>query len=265
MKKTVSLLAMALFVSTISFAQLKNKNGVAILPEAGEWAIGIDAAPFLPLLGNGGAPAAGFVNGNQAIFFKLVKDETTAYRGNLRIGMLSESQKALVGDVKSTDPLAKVEDVEKHSETNIVLGFGIEKSKGKTRLQGKYGAEALLMLGSEKDSYEYGNAVDASNPAFSNSFGQGAGLIEDKAGSTFGLGLRAFVGAEYFVAPKVSIGAEYGWGFMLETEGNGSTTTEAWDVTDAAVKSTVGETGGSSKFTLDTDIMNGSIVLSLYF
>ena len=31
--------------------------------------------------------------------------------------------------------------------------------------------------------------------------------------SSFGVILRAFIGAEYFIAPKISITAEYGWGF----------------------------------------------------
>ena len=52
MKKSLTLLALALGIST-SFAQeLKSKKEEMILPEAGDWGLAIDADPFLRYAGN---------------------------------------------------------------------------------------------------------------------------------------------------------------------------------------------------------------------
>jgi hypothetical protein len=58
---------------------------------------------------------------------------------------------------------------------------------------------------------------------------------------------RGFVGAQYFIWPKISIGAEYGLGLMLGGSKEG----------DPEVKS-------SSTF-IGNDNANGQIVLSVYF
>jgi hypothetical protein len=146
-----------------------------------------------------------------------------AYRGMVRIGF---------GSDKVVTPAGSNEDVVTNSYNNITLGGGVEYRRGNTRLQGYYGAMAMIGLGGSKTSYEYGaGAVD----------GQ---ITEEKAGSTFGLGVRAFVGAEYFVLPKISIGGEFGWGLGFSSTGASETTIQG----AAAV------TGGkSSSFGLDTD------------
>ena len=55
---------------------------------------------------------------------------------------------------------------------------------------------------------------------------QGSRTVETKNGATFTLGARAFIGAEYFILPKMSLGAEYGWGIGLSTTGSGTQTIE---------------------------------------
>ena len=57
--------------------------------------------------------------------------------------------------------------------------------RGKGRVRGFYGAEANIGLGSAKETW---TATDLS--------------VEAKAGSTFNLGIRGFIGVEYFFAPK---------------------------------------------------------------
>ena len=46
MKKSIALVAMAFGVSSAFAQDLTSKKGEPILPEAGDWSIGIDAAPF---------------------------------------------------------------------------------------------------------------------------------------------------------------------------------------------------------------------------
>jgi len=229
MKKIFLFCASVALVGTMN-AQLTSKKGENYLPEAGDYAIGADASSMLSYFGNmlnGGTNTGfgmGFTNGATAITGKKFMTDQMAYRGMLRVGF---------GSDKAVTPAVTGEDVVTNSYNNITLGAGIEKRRGSTRLQGYYGAMAMIGLGGSKTSYEYGAGVVD---------GQ---LTEEKAGSTFGLGVRAFVGAEYFVLPKISIGGEFGWGLGFSSTGPSSTTTQG-------PIGTV-EGGRSSSFGIDTD------------
>ncbi|MFO0355568.1 MAG: hypothetical protein ACK50A_01345 [Sphingobacteriaceae bacterium] len=309
MKKSLTLLALALGLSN-SFAQeLKSKKEEVILPEAGDWAIGIDATPFLNYAGNmfgktaaNIAPTFDFHNTQQIITGKYFKDAKTAYRGSLRIGMNSNTQRAMVGDRMTTstvvayptqDPM--VENTWKASRTDIGLSGGIEMRKGKTRLQGYYGGEVGLYFGNSKDKFTYGNALSTNtvNPVDVTGADQFAGasnidatapiqglngsarVTERKNGSTIGFGVRGFIGAEFFILPKLSLGGEFGWGLGISSNGKTTTTYESKGISNApgSVESTGTTTIESSKqggFSLDTDNNNtmwapsGSLRINLH-
>lgn len=239
------------------FAQdLTSKKGETILPEADDWAIGFDAAPFLNYVGNflnSGAtsPTANFTNSGLAITGKMFVDANTAYRGRVRIGFGSTSMSTLYGGANGDS----LEDVMKSSNMNIVLGGGMEKRRGNTRIQGVYGGEALISLGSSKDTYEYAEAISATNPV--------SQLKEDKAGGTFGLTLRGFIGVEIFVFPKVSVAAEYGWGLGFSSTGEGESTTDSWNGT--GIDTDVVRTAKSSSFGIDTDNSGGQLNIMFHF
>jgi hypothetical protein len=282
MKKVGLTLLIALVFAFSANAQLKNKKGEVILPETGDWAIGINATPILDYFGNmlnndaNNNITWNFTNG-QSIFGKYFTSETEAYRVGLRIGFVSQGVKNLVAKTGTTTA-ETVEDKATQSDMNIYLSAGKEFRKGHGRLQGFYGADAFLMFGTSSASFTYGNVIDGTNPTpvgttwntnpATKPIVSGAGALgirptKDKAGATFGFGVRAFIGAEYFVLPKLSIGGEFGWGLGLATTGKGLTTTEAWD--GSAVKSTDVETGGSSKFAIDTDNFGGAIKVMFHF
>lgn len=228
MKKIFLFCASVALVGTMN-AQLTSKKGENFLPEAGDYAIGADASSMLSYFGNmlnGGSNTGfgmGYTNGGAAITGKKFMTDKMAYRGMVRVGF---------GSTSVTTPSGTNEDVVKTSYNNITLGGGIENRRGNTRLQGYYGAMAMISLGGSKTSYEYGAGVVDGD------------ITEEKAGSTFGLGVRAFVGAEYFVLPKISIGGEFGWGL-------GFTSTGASETTIQGAEAVTG--GKSSSFGLDTD------------
>jgi hypothetical protein len=94
--------------------------------------------------------------------------------------------------------------------------------------------------------------------------------LTSKAGSTFGFGVRGFIGAEYFFAPKMSIAAEYGWGLNLSSTKGSETVTEFWGLADAnaTVESNYEITtmgGKTSNFGIDTDNLGGAIRLMFHF
>lgn len=307
MKKSIALVALA-FGVTNAFAQdLTSKKGEPFLPEAGDYAVSIDATSFLQYAGNffgksttNFAPTWNFLNGNSTITGKYFKDATTAYRVGVRLGFGSTSDKRNVTALPTTTvnpyPTANstAENVHKQSKTNVGISVGLEKRKGKTRLQGFYGADLGIYFGSTKDKYTYGNAlsVDATNPVgvtAADDFGTGnvtatilsggqtgsARATVTKSGATVSIGARAFIGAEYFIAPKISIGGEFGWGLGFSMTGKSKSTWESVGVVNGASSSSIGTTdvvgGKSSSFGLDTDGKNGvfgpnaSLRLNLHF
>jgi hypothetical protein len=312
MKKSIALVALA-FGVTSAFAQdLTSKKGEPILPEAGDWGLAIDATPFLNYAGNmfgktanNVAPTWNFFTTAQTISGKYFKDASTAYRGSLRIGTGSNSTRNMVNDLTPVtagsqtvfpNAFPEKENVWKSSSSTIGLAAGIEMRKGKTRLQGYYGGEAGLYLNMSKEKFTYGNALVASttgsaqvNVSAADAFvGTGnyiaagapiqgitgaARATEIKNGTTISFGVRGFIGAEYFVLPKMSIGGEFGWGLGLSSTGKSKTTWES--IGGPATAPTVGTTTieGSKQggFSLDTDGKNsvwgptGTIRLNLYF
>lgn len=287
MKKSTLLVAALAFGATTAFAQdLTSKKGENYLPESGDWAIGFDATPFLGYFGNmfnAGNNSGGFTgqwtNSDQMITGKMFASETMAYRGMLRIGFGSSTwTNPVVDDASTSTPPAMKEDEMKMSYNNIGLGAGVEMRRGKTRLQGYYGGQFMFMFGGSKSSYTYGNAFSTTNttPTTTVDFTTGATsnvsfrTTEMKNGSTMGIGLRGFIGAEYFVLPKISLGIEYGWGFGLMSTGAGTTTVESWNGTGTTTTTT--DTGKSSSFALDTDNNNfgfignsGSVLVHFHF
>lgn len=271
MKKQVLLVAAAIGLTFATSAQdLKSKSGHTILPESGDWALGFDASPLINYAGNlfngtsGNSMGAMWENGNNAIMGKYFLDANTAVRAWVRLGFGSTTNTEYVVDVTSTaTPPAMVEDVEKVGYSAIVIGGGYEIRKGHNRLQGYYGGDLLISSVGSSSTYTYGNTLTTTNTSHNNTFGQGAGLMENKAGSTFGLGLRGFIGVEYFFAPKVSISAEYGWGLGFASTGDGETTVESWNGT--AAETTTTTTAGGSTFGIDTDNNGGAIRLLFHF
>ena len=274
MKKSILAVAVILGTSAAFAQDLVSKKGETYLPESGDWAIGIDAAPFLNYAGNliGGndgntAPTWNFLTTNQTITGKYFAAADMAYRGSLRLGFSSNGGNAMVvqdGAAVPTYPAlpTMVEDSYKSSSANIGLAGGLEWRKGSGRLQGFYGGELGFMIASSSTSYTYGNAMtntgagttDFGSNITTDTYGNGARVTEMKNGSMFGLGLRGFIGAEYFVLPKIAVGGEFGWGLVFVSNGASSTSIESTDGTSVGTQTLEGSK--TSGFSLDTDNVN---------
>jgi hypothetical protein len=305
MKKVLFIMGMSLTVSGL-FAQggtapasssgtITDKKGEVYLPQAGDWAISMDATPWLNYFGNffhGGAtpnvaPTAAFLNGNNTLVGKYFVDDHTAYRALLRLGFSSYSQNNEIQGSDLSDsifPYTQVEDKRSISSHFIGVGGGMEKRRGNGRLQGYYGAEIMFFIAGSDTTYTYGNpynSVTNANPTYTNwnnpggptnVFGLGAGrLTDNQPGSTFGVGLIGFIGFEYFFAPKISIGGEYTWGFGFQSTSQGSFTREELNPTTNADETNTYKTGGSSGFSLDNGLNQafgsgtGSLYINFHF
>lgn len=300
MKKSIAVVALA-FGVTSAFAQdLTSKKGEPFLPEADDYAIGVDATPFLNYVGNffgktasNTAPTWNYLTNNLTITGKKFKDANTAYRASIRLGFASNTQKAQIVQPSSsaiTYPAlpSYTEDKYSRSNTNVGIAVGLEKRRGKTRLQGVYGAELGLGISTSGEKYTYGNGLNPTGtPAVTvanstnfgtnittDTYGNSARVTRRKNGLGFNFGVRAFVGAEYFVAPKISIGGEFGWGIGFGIQGKSKTEVESIGV-DGSGNAVVGtqETEGNkaSSFIIDTDGRNsffgptGALRLNFHF
>jgi len=159
MKKSVLVIALAFGIANAFAQDLTSKKGEPMLPEANDWAISMDADPIFNYVGNAfhgtaasGAPGVGWLNGNQTIIGKKFIDEKTAYRVLVRVGYTTNSTKNMIADATVTTPAvyptapAMVEDKMSNKNTNVAIGFGKEWRRGKTRLQGYYGADVIVPL-----------------------------------------------------------------------------------------------------------------------
>lgn len=291
MKKNLFFVA-ALFAGSVAFAQtteIKDNNDLVVTPQAGDWAIGFNANPLINYVGNmfNGSTAntfnSAFVNqtalSNNAIYGKYFKDENTAYRASFRFRQAAGTNNVNIDTNTVNSAPTYIENSYKQSGGAFVLGFGIEKRRGHNRLQGYYGGEALITIGGTAASVEntYGVALDSANIANNVvvvpgqvESAQNGRVLTSKGGSTFGFGIRGFIGAEYFFAPKISIAAEYGYGVSIARTGERETVTETFgldgaNATTPSVYQTTTVAGKSSSFNLDTDNLGGAIRLMFHF
>ena len=271
--------------------ELKSKRGEIILPEMDELGLGISANPFLDYFGNffnasGNTPPSFDYAANPAnriaVFGKYMKDENTAYRIRLGLGVGTHVNKSVVLQNEARPDVnypAFTEDWQKVNATNIVIAPGIEKRRGYSRVQGIYGGELVVGFTNSKTTYQYGNPFTSDfNAPITHDFGNniasgtstaaGSRVVENKDGLSILAGVRGFVGVEYFFAPKMSIGGEFGYMFGFQTQQRSLITTQTWDEQSATTRDTKTDNylnEGLTSLGLGLDNLNGSINLLFYF
>jgi hypothetical protein len=270
MKKILSVFIISSSILVLSAQQnpvLKNKRGILILPQRGDFCFGISAEPFLDYLGNmfnnstnNTSPIIDFAGANNSFFAKYMKESNLAYRANFRIGIRNSSENYNVLDASPGAAVnGTVVDVRKNRVKGLGLGFGIEKRKGKTRIQGFYGAEVFLNLNSSKTDYTYGNSLE--------NLDTNTRRVKKMASSSvFSIGLRGFAGVEYFVAPNFSIGGELGYGPSFNSVSSAEQTIEQYDFSsNTSIEERVQLSPKTTGFTLDTDSYNAVLKILFYF
>ena len=285
-------------------AGTKTKSGRMILPQAGDIAIGIDAGSILNYVGNTFNGNINNTHGEEifryndnifrgpAIYAKYFLTDNSAIRIKLHVGFDSKTRTNFVADdaAKRANPdsKAQVEDSFKDSQSGLGLRVGYEIRRGYGRLQGFYGAEVGLGFRGRSHTFDYGNKlnIDNTTPAntgatstnfaqipstglsYSNAtggtFNRNQRYLKNDFGSTFQGFIGGFVGVEYFVAPKLSVGGEFGVGIRFSKTGKGKSEVEFVDYKNGEyfLDTREQEIGGVSSFAFDT---NYSAALNLTF
>lgn len=292
MKKCILGASLFLFMGFSVFAQepkepLRNKNGYLILPEKGDWAIGFNTIPIFGFIGNmfNGNLNNQFMSQNKfvsffndnAIYGKYFLSNKNAVRVDFRLGIHSAKMRNDVYNDAVNSPDSLVVDAVKLNSQQFILGAGYEWRVGKGRLQGVFGGGVYFAyLSAVNAKYEYGNAMTSGNAAPTSTTWDMAGnvlangslaqrTLWSKGGNSWGTGLRGFVGVEYFVAPKISLGAEFGWSAGYSQTTKTKSQTESFDSNTNTVVNTDRTRSGSYRFDADTDNFKGALYLMFHF
>lgn len=270
MKKIILSLLILGFVSALQAQKepiLKSKKGHYILPQTGDWAIGISANSILNYAGNmfsGNNNAAnfGFFDQNNTVFGKKFISENFAYRGSLSMLYANNTNNVFVKDLApgaASD--ATVTDKVNINNFQMILRGGVEYRRGSGRLQGVYGGYAQVgYFSGSSNSRTYGNTMENyRSVALSRQ-------TEYNEGNGFNFGLFGFAGVEYFFAPRISIGGEFNLGMLYYMEGKTTRTEEVWNNSTSAAELIKRDVqANSSGFNISTDNIGGILKLMFHF
>ena len=302
MKIKILLASACMMLASTAYVDAK-KPEKNYLPEAGDVTIGINAVPFLNYLGNmfgktqnnsinpaeiGGVPAVpGLNNPTMSIFGKYFLTDQTALRLNVGVGINSTTQSNYVQDdaAVAEDPLSvdKVEDSYKYRNSGMSVAVGYEWRRGGKRLQGFWGGQAILAYSNSKHFFGYGNAITEVNqdptqyddnnnwtfpttqPTLDN-IGGNSRLLMQSDGSSWTYGVGGFVGVEYYIAPKISIGCEMSLNLLWTTGGKKYQKSERFNLDFNRVEENTRWTGKSdSGFRFGTENIGTSLFVAFSF
>ncbi len=295
MKKIISILIAAALIPTMLIAQEETPK--QYLPEQGDWAIGIDVIPVLNFLGNtfnntanqnigylGGTPAFDMnqphLMPSVSIMGKYMLTNDWAIKANFGLMIKSEYNRGYINDQQAQllDPLCedKVIDVENVKQNGLSLAVGAEYRKGSKRIQGIFGAGLLFGFTQQSVNYTWGNQMTVLNqnpdtyfqnsnntPIFSNGYRT---LSRSDDGANFFAGITGSVGFEWFVAPKVALGAEVNLSLYYTAGTQIYTVKEGYNpsLDDIEIRTDL-DSPGNRGITFGTENLGGSLFMMFYF
>lgn len=270
------------------------------LPKAGDFSIGFSLNPLATFAGNLFNGNINNTLGNLAgdplevndmitptpnivsIMGKYMLTDQLGIRGNIGFGCNIQSTNGYATDdaALALDPLsqAKVVDSYRQNRLSGSVAVGVEYHVGKTLpVQGVFGAGVVYALGHETHSYHYGNAITELNQSPSHagnmpamtaiSYLPNARTLSDQATSLIHrVGAYASVGIEWFVAPKISLGANVNIDLCYTINPARATVYEGWNPISSQVEQyTELVAPASHKFTFSTDNIGANLLLNFYF
>lgn len=262
------------------------------LPEKGDFALGVDLIPLFKTIGGsfrssenvpvGGTPFTyDMMNPkpNVSILGKYMLTDRWALKANLGLIVNSRSNKSYCGDdlglFLNGDSEAKVVDNRKTTQAGGTLSIGAEYRFGKRRVQGIVGFGIMGGFSTFKTNYTYGNKLTDLNRTPTNSFGNevtagvpdGYRITEYRSPGANGvLGAYGSLGAEWFVAPKIALGAEVDLSFYGVFSHKGVAKSEGYN--EAYEKITTRTdllTPGDNTISFGTDNIGAALYISFYF
>ena len=296
MKKLISIIAIGL----MPFMSINAQSGDSknYLPEQGDMAFGINVKPVLKYVGNifngttnnklknlGGEPIISNVPEFEdfesdfspavSIMTKYMLTDSWGLRANVGLMLSKNTDREYVIDDKKVmlDPFneSKLIDTRYQSTNGMSLMLGAEYRKGSNRIQGVFGMGILLGCYSQNIDYDFANAVTPlnNNPTSASwvrNCKNGYRIVNEKTKANLFYGITGSAGVEWFVAPKVSLGAEVNLSLYHINGGQLYTQSEGYNnVTQQLVERTDLTSPGDDKLRFGTENLGGSLYMAFYF
>lgn len=259
------------------------------LPAAGDWSLGFSLDPIASFIGNmfngntdnylRDLAGESMVNNMFSIMGGYMITDQLGVRANIGLNISRMHDHAYVVDdlAKMADPLSrsKVEDIVNSASTSGSIALGADYRVGKRSVQGVFGGGLVYAFSAFNTTYKYGNAITEANqrPTIDGSYDvydsympYARPLKNFNYSGMHTFGAYASVGVEWFVAPKISLGANVNLYLLYQWTPNRYVTYEGWNnltlqketVTD--LKYPV-----SSGFHFGTDNIGANLLMSFYF
>jgi len=279
-------------VCALGFKGIRAEEGGRVFtPQAGQFSIGFDVSPIFRFAGNmfngntnnvldpiSGTPVwdntrASFLP-SASIMGRYMFTDNIAFIGN--IGLLGSNvttrmyvidDRALALDPLSQDRLI---DVGNQRQSGFSMLLGAEYRIGEGRIQGVFGGGFLLATARNRTTFDWANQMTDINHNPTTSWGQlsgGSRTLETFTNEpTLFWGLATHAGVEYFIAPRVSIGAAVHLYFVRERGAQTFTKTEHFSVATNRVETwTELNSPGNRANLWGTENLGGSLSISFYF
>lgn len=269
------------------------------LPKAGEFGIGFSLDPLATFVGNlfngNNFNALGDLAGEPmfcptpsivSIVGTYMMTDQLGVKVNVGFGCSVFAQNGYAQDDAALvlNPLSEAKVVDSYEDKRLSgsIAAGVEYRVGKqSPVQGVFGGGVLYALGHETHAYKYGNAITELNQAPSHNttifpttvttaaipYMPNARLLSDQAANLIHrVGIYASVGVEWFVAPKISLGANVNLNLCYVVNPARQTVYEGWNnVTAQVEKYTELVAPASHGFIFSTDNIGANLMLNFYF
>ena len=287
------ILSIALCVLSFVNAMAQEETKKVYLPEQGDVAISFDAAPVLKYVGNmfngsanntlgnlSGTPVANSIEGfyaeditnNVSIAGKYMLTDNLAVSANIGLQLHSLTTNMYVADDLGNlnNPLNENKLIDtrfdKMNGYNAIIGADYHKGNG--RIQGVFGAGILFGRNNVRTEYQYANAMTIVNqtPSSSWDLDNGYRTLSKVTDLNTLFGFAGKVGIEYFIIPKVSLGAQVNLTAYFVNEGQTYVVSEGYNPASACIETRTDIVSpGDRYFTFGTNNLGGSLSLSFYF
>lgn len=302
MKKIISIALIAMLALPMAAKEKETPEQKAAkdystwLPVKGEWSIGFSLNPISSFIGNmfnnsttnklnslsgealsiGGLPKSSI-----SVMGTYMLTPQWELRANIGFGFkyYENNQYAIDDKALAVDPLSqtKVTDTEKNNDLSGSFSFGAQYRVGKNRpVQGVFGAGAMYVFGVNNKTYTYGNAITelnqkptiaVGNYATMASYMPNARLLSAQSAAQLEhvVGLYGSVGIEWFVAPKICLGANVNIDFLYSINPARVDTYEGYNTLTGNVEEYIQKISPASQgVNFSTDNIGANLYVAFY-
>lgn len=151
------------------------------------------------------------------------------------------------------------------------LMLGAEYRKGSRRVQGVFGMGVLFGFISDKTAYRYANELTTINQQPSSASwckytDYGYRVLRERSETGVFVGATGSAGVEWFVAPKIALGAQVDLSLYYVAGGQVYTESEGYNTSTKVVENRRDlSSPGDDYFRFGTDSLGGALYVAFYF